>query len=43
MILDSPGQGGEGGQKRANHCGRPLWMAPKIFYIRFNSIQIFNK
>ena len=20
---------GEGGQKRANFCGRPLWMAPK--------------
>ena len=23
-----PGRGGEGGQKRANFCGRPLWMAP---------------
>ena len=22
-------RGGEGGQKRANFCGRPLWMAPK--------------
>ena len=23
------GGGGGGGQKRANFCGRPLWMAPK--------------
>ena len=30
MILDTPGRGGEGGQKRANFCGRPLWMAPKV-------------
>ena len=22
------GGGGGGGQKRANFCGRPLWMAP---------------
>ena len=22
---------GEGGQKRANFCGRPLWMAPNHF------------
>ena len=31
VILDTPGRGGggEGGQKRANFCGRPLWMAPK--------------
>ena len=28
MISDTPGRGGEGGQKRANFCGRPLWMAP---------------
>ena len=30
MISDTPGRGGEGGQKRANFCGRPLWMAPYI-------------
>ena len=30
MISDTPGRGGEGGgQKRANFCGRPLWMAPR--------------
>ena len=30
MISDTPGRGGgEGGQKRENFCGRPLWMAPK--------------
>ena len=29
VISDTPGRGGEGGQKRANFCGRPLWMAPK--------------
>ena len=23
-----PDEGGRGGQKRANFCGRPLWMAP---------------
>ena len=28
MISDTPGRGGEGGQERANFCGRPLWMAP---------------
>ena len=28
MISDTPGRGGRGGQKRANFCGRPLWMAP---------------
>ena len=28
MISDIPGRGGEGGQKRENFCGRPLWMAP---------------
>ena len=28
VISDTPGRGGEGGQKRANFCGRPLWMAP---------------
>ena len=28
MISDTPGRGGEGGQKRANFRGRPLWMAP---------------
>ena len=25
-----PDEGGRGGQKRANFCGRPLWMAPKL-------------
>ena len=36
VISDTPGQGGgggersEGGQKRANFCGRPLWMAPYV-------------
>ena len=29
VISDTPGQGGRGGQKRANFCGLPLWMAPK--------------
>jgi hypothetical protein len=29
-ISDTPGRGGEGGQKRANFCGRPLWMAPYL-------------
>ena len=29
VISDTPGRGGEGGQKRANFCGRPLWMALK--------------
>ena len=29
VISDTPGRGGKGGQKRANFCGRPLWMAPK--------------
>ena len=34
MISDTPGRGGEGGgQKRANFCGRPLWMAPKLTLI----------
>ena len=30
MVSDvrHPGRGGEGGQKRENLCGRPLWMAP---------------
>ena len=28
VISDTPGRGGEGGQKRANFCRRPLWMAP---------------
>ena len=28
VISDTPGRGGEGGSKRANFCGRPLWMAP---------------
>ena len=27
VISDTPDEG-EGGQKRANFCGRPLWMAP---------------
>ena len=31
MISDTPRRGGEGGQKRANCCGRPLWMAPYHF------------
>ena len=32
VISDTPGRGGEGGgQKRANFCGRPLWMAPFSF------------
>ena len=30
MISDTPGREGEGGQKRANFCGRPLWMAPYV-------------
>ena len=38
MISVTPGQGGEGGQKRANSCGRPLWMAPK--YVQPNQEQI---
>ena len=25
--------GARGGQKRANFCGRPLWMAPFLFMI----------
>ena len=25
---DKGGQRGEGGQKRANFCGRPIWMPP---------------
>ena len=29
VISDTPGRGGDGGQKRANFCGRPLWMAPQ--------------
>ena len=27
-IRTPPDEGGRGGQKRANFCGRPLWMAP---------------
>ena len=32
MVSDfgHPRTGGGGGQKRANFCGRPLWMAPMI-------------
>ena len=30
VISDTPGRGGRGGQKRANFCGLPLWMAPKL-------------
>ena len=26
---DKGGQRGEGGQKRAHFCGRPIWMPPK--------------
>ena len=28
-VRTPPDEGGRGGQKRANSCGRPLWMAPK--------------
>ena len=28
---------GEGGQKRANFCGRPLWMTPK--HLRFKKLD----
>ena len=27
-VRTPPDEGGRGGQKRANFCGRPLWMAP---------------
>ena len=32
VISDTPGRGGRGGggQKRANFCGHPLWMAPYL-------------
>ena len=33
MISDTPGPGGEGGQKRAKFCGRPLCMTPNHFKI----------
>ena len=44
MISDTPGRRGEGGQKRANFCGRPLWMAPnqsidRDFLPQFNLTQ----
>ena len=39
VISDTPGRGGEGGQKRANFCGRPLWMAPKRNDYKFDIIS----
>ena len=38
VILDTPGRGEKGGKKRANFCGRPLWMAPKA--IRLHDLDL---
>ena len=36
------GGGGEGGQKRANFCGRPLWMAPKTLAALSTSFSLLK-